>query len=327
MMSGASVETKITTVAVVGVGVIGRSWAQVFARAGCATRLYDRDPAQVVAALAWLASDLALDVAAGVLTQADATARQARIVACGTLAEALLGAQYVQESGPEQLPLKQAIYAQLDELAAPDTILASSTSALDMSRIAAGLHGAGRCVVAHPVNPPHVVPVVEIVPGELTEPAVVEATCSFQASIGQTPVRMRRHVDGFLLNRLQAALVREALSLLERGVADAAAIDAVVRDGLGLRWAFMGPFGVANTNADGGAREYFTRYGPAYVAMMDDLGPTPSFAPELIEQIGAQTDALAGVDFAAQRRWRDQMVRELRALKAAHPGPTPHANG
>jgi 3-hydroxyacyl-CoA dehydrogenase len=175
--------------------------------------------------------------------------------------------------------------------------------------------------VAHPVNPPHVVPVVEVVPGGETDPAVVEATCAFQSAIGQTPVRLRRHIDGFLLNRLQSALLREALSLVERGVADVSAIDAVVRDGLGLRWALMGPFGVANTNADGGAREYFTRYGPAYVAMMDDLFPKPSFAPDLIEQIGAQTDAMTGVDFAAQRRWRDQLVRELRALKASHPGP------
>jgi 3-hydroxyacyl-CoA dehydrogenase len=299
----------------------------VFARAGCATRLFDRDPTQVDAALAWIDSDLALDVAAGLLSEREAAARRARVVGCASLAEALTGAQYVQESGPEQLSVKQAIYAELDRLAAPETILASSTSALDMSRIAAGLAGARRCVVAHPVNPPHVVPVVEVVPGVATDPVVVEATCAFQTAIGQTPVRLGRHIDGFLLNRLQSALLREALSLVEHGVADVSAIDAVVRDGLGLRWALMGPFGVANTNADGGAREYFTRYGPAYVAMMDDLLPTPSFAPELIERIGAQTDAMVGVDFAAQRRWRDQLVRELRALKASHPGPAAQPNG
>ena len=317
----------ITTVAVVGTGVIGRSWAQVFARAGCATRLFDRDPAQLAAALAWLAEDLTLDVAAGLFDADEAATRQARMVACGTLAEALDRAQYVQESGPEQLSVKQAIFAELDRLAAPAAILASSTSALDMGAIAAGLAGAWRCVVAHPVNPPHVVPVVEVVPGALTDPAVVTATCAFQSAIGQTPVRLRQHVDGFLLNRLQAALLREALNLVERGVADVAAIDAVVRDGLGLRWALLGPFGVANTNADGGARDYFTRYGAAYIAMMDDLGPTPSFSPAQIEQIGAQTDAMRGVDFAGQRRWRDEMVRQLCALKAAHPVPDAGSSG
>ena len=94
-----------------------------------------------------------------------------------------------------------------------------------------------------------------------------------------------------------------------------------------MRWALLGPFGVANTNADGGARDYFTRYRDAYSAMMNDLGLTPSFSSELIEQIGAQTDAMSGVDFAEQRHWRDQMVRELRALKAAYPGPDAGANG
>ena len=197
---------EITTVAVVGTGVIGRSWAQVFARAGCATRLYDRDPARLAAALTWIDADLALDVTAGLLTDHEAAARRAQVTGYASLAEALAGAQYVQESGPEQLPAKRAIYAELDRLAAPHTILASSTSALDMSLIAAGL-GARRCVVAHPVNPPHVVPVVEIVPGVETDPTVVETTCAFLMAIGQTPVRLRRHVDGFLLNRLQSALL------------------------------------------------------------------------------------------------------------------------
>jgi 3-hydroxyacyl-CoA dehydrogenase len=158
---------------------------------------------------------------------------------------------------------------------------------------------------------------VEVLPGQATDPAVVERTCAFLARVGQTPVRMHRYVPGFLLNRMQAALVAEAIRLVETGVADVAAVDAVIRDGLGLRWALMGPFGTANTNADGGVREYFTRYGPAYRALIDDLGPAPSFDPATIERIGQQTDAMTGdVPLAEQRRRRDELVRKIRALKA-----------
>ncbi len=177
------------------------------------------------------------------------------------LAEALEGVEYVQESGPEKLASKKAIFGELDRLAPTDAILASSTSALDMSDIAEGLPRAGRTIVAHPVNPPHVIPVVEILPGKRTAIDVVARTRAFLSAVGQSPVLLNFYVPGFLLNRMQAALVREAIHLVECGAADVEAVDAVIRDGLGLRWALLGPFGVANTNADGGIREYFGRYG------------------------------------------------------------------
>ena len=154
-----------------------------------------------------------------------------------------------------EIELKKAIYARLDGAAAPAAILGSSTSAHDMSEIAAGLPGAHRCIVAHPVNPPHLIPVVEILPGVKTDPDVVTRTRDFMTSVGQKPVLMNYYVPAFLLNRMQAALLKEAINLVESGVADVDSVDTVIRDGLGLRWALMGPFGVANTNADGGIRE------------------------------------------------------------------------
>jgi len=311
---------RISTVAVVGTGVIGRSWAQVFARAGCNTRVYDPDRTQMQRALDAIARSVDYDVAEGFETPASALACMERLSPHADLAAALSGAGYVQESGPEDLRLKRAIHAELDHLADPSTILASSTSAMDMTEIASGLRGAARCIVAHPVNPPHVVPVVEVLPGKQTDPAVVSRTMEFLHAVGQTPVPMNFYVPGFLLNRMQAALLREALQLVERGVADVAAVDAVIRDGLGLRWALMGPFGVANTNADGGAREYFTRYGQAYVELMNDLSPTPAFNPEQIERWGRATDAMVGATPRDRlRAWRDRLVRGIRRLKQEQP--------
>lgn len=309
-------EPTIKDVAVVGTGVIGRSWIQVFARAGCQTRVYDRDPAQVEKAMAWLEADLEDCRAAGLISAAEVTRRRSLITVHDNLNRALEGVGYVQESAPEPIEIKRAVYEELDHAADAAVILGSSTSALDMTEIAAGLIGANRCLVAHPVNPPHVIPVVEVLPGKQTDADVVERTCEFLASVGQTPVLMNFYLPGFLLNRMQAALVREAIHLVESGVADVNAVDAVIRDGLGLRWALMGPFGVANTNADGGLREYFTRYGQSYIELTNDLGPTPSFSPEQVERLGRGTDAMiGGVPHADLLRWRDRLVMKICEMK------------
>jgi len=307
------------TVAVVGTGVIGRSWIAVFARAGRRVRVFDANPAQAEAALAWFRADLKRQRRDGRLKKKAAAAQWDLVEAVDTLAGAVAGAGYVQESGPERLDLKQALYRDLDQAAHPATILGSSTSALDMTDIARGLAGAGRCIVVHPVNPPHVVPATEILGGAETSPAVVKRTIRFLKELGQVPVLMNRYVPGFVINRMQAALIREAVDLVRSGVCDVRAVDDSIRAGLGLRWALMGPFGVANTNADGGVRDYFTRFGSSYHGLWDDLKTDLRFDPELIERIGQQTDRLLPESLDAQRAWRDRLVLELRALKAATP--------
>ena len=312
---------SIRTVAVVGAGVIGRSWIQVFARAGVDVRVYDADPAQVKRALAWLRRDLKDLRDRKQIKKKAARARLERVTAAGTLEEALAGVGYVQESGPEQLDLKRSLYAELDRVAPREAILASSTSALDMSEIAKGLAGARRCVVAHPVNPPHVVPVVEVLGGTETDPKVIRRTIRFLRDLGQTPVLMYKYAKGFILNRMQAALVREAVDLVRSGVADVEAVDASIREGLGLRWALMGPFGVANTNADGGVEEYYARYGSAYESMWDDLNTQVKFDPGLIGELHRQTEIMTSASLDAQRNWRDRLVLAIRELKAANPLP------
>jgi 3-hydroxyacyl-CoA dehydrogenase len=293
----------------------------LFARAGCQTNVYDADPTQADKAIAWLHEELKSD-----RKTPDPGGDISGCVSLVTVQESIEAAVrdvgYVQESGPEQLQRKQEMFRQLDESAAADTILGSSTSTLDMSAIARELKGARRCIVAHPVNPPHVVPVVELLPGRDTSRDIVDRTREFLTSVGQEPVVLRRYVHGFVLNRLQVALIREAIDLVVQGVADVNAVDAVVRDGLGLRWALMGPFGVGNTNADGGLREYFSRYREALIGLMNDLGPTPSFDPAQIELLGRETDEmLGGMPQTELLRWRDRMIQKLRLLKDADPGP------
>jgi L-gulonate 3-dehydrogenase len=135
-------------------------------------------------------------------------------------------------------------------------------------------------------------------------------------------VVLHRYVTGFVLNRLQSALVREAMGLVAAGVADVAAIDSVVRDGLGLRWALMGPFGVADTNADGGVREYYTRFGQVYTEIMSDLYPTPEINAALIERLGQGADEMVrNADRAKVRRWRDTMLSAIVGLKSENPSP------
>jgi 3-hydroxyacyl-CoA dehydrogenase len=168
-----------------------------------------------------------------------------------------------------------------------------------------------------------VVPCVEVLPGAATDPDVVTRTVAFQKSVGQTPVLMNKYVFGFMLNRMQAALIREAINLVESGVADVDAVDSCIRDGLGLRWALMGPFGVGNTNADGGIREYYRKYGQAYVQLLKALeGPAPSFSNEMIDRIGTGTEKMVGKATVPEiLRWRDRMIRKIRALKGEDPHP------
>lgn len=298
-------------VAVVSTGVIGRSWLRVFTRARYRVAAWDPDPHMLAGALRWHDATVARECA-----DSNSAPEPTQVVAANSLEEALANADYVQESGPEVLAIKQQIFASLDKIAAPDSILASSTSALDMTLIAHGLRGARRCIVAHPVNPPHVVPVVEVLGGAATSAEVIERTEALLRAVGQTPVRLNHFVPGFLLNRMQAALVREAVDLVATGVASVDAVDAVIRDGLGLRWAFLGPFGTADTNADLGARDYFERYGPSYEALWKDLRTDVHFDETILDRIQHETETMIKGRTPEQRReWRDRAVLALRELK------------
>jgi len=304
-------------VTLIGTGVIGRGWIRVFAEAGAAVTLYDQDAKQPPKTMEWLKADLALDEKDGFLAPGAAAEIVARVTVVPDLKQALAGADYVQESAPEKLEVKRAVYRELDRLAEPQTILASSTSALDIGEIAGGLPGERRCVMAHPFNPPHVLPVVEMLAAPRTDPKVFEQACAWLAACGQVPVRMKRYIRGFLGNRIQSALIREAMFLVEEGIAEPDAVDAVIRDGLALRWATIGNFGANHANADEGIEQYFGRYGEAYYAMFADLKTdNPKFDQPTLKKIGKMVETREGVkDVAGLLRRRDVLVKKLRRMR------------
>ncbi|MGZ8691723.1 MAG: 3-hydroxyacyl-CoA dehydrogenase NAD-binding domain-containing protein [Gaiellaceae bacterium] len=281
------------SVACVGAGTIGAGWAVVFARAGLEVRLYDPDPARL------------RDIPDGV-------------TAAGELPDALDGVGYVQESVPERLGVKRAVFAELDELAPPDVVLASSASALPMTEIAAGLRHPERCLVVHPFNPPYALPLVEIVPGAATDPALPEQVRAFVESVGQRPIVCRREIFGFVGNRLQMALLREALYLHREGIASVEDIDRCLTDGLGLRWALLGPFGVEHTNAESiadGLRKFGQPIRDIFASLYDG---SDLLADADVDAIAVEVEqAFAGRPHDELTSWRDRKLIALREVRDA----------
>jgi 3-hydroxyacyl-CoA dehydrogenase len=232
-----------------------------------------------------------------------------------SLEEAMLGADLVQENVRETVDAKKEIYALLDRLAGPDTLLASSTSGIPASSFTADLAGRHRCFVGHPINPPSVVPLVELVPAPWTDPAVIERARAIYARAGQVPIVVQREIQGFIVNRLQGALLAEAFRLVEDGYVSSGDIDKAVKDGLGLRWAFMGPMETIDLNAPGGIRDYCGRYGPLYLDIAKQATPR-EWNDALIGKLEQERLAeLPAQQRPARQAWRDQRLMQLVAHK------------
>jgi 3-hydroxyacyl-CoA dehydrogenase len=306
-------------VAVVGAGLIGRAWAMVFARAGCTVRLWDPAPGVAEAALALIAERLADLSAAGLITEEPAVVA-ARIAAAPSLAECVAGAVHVQENGPERLAPKQDLFAELDRLCGPEVVLASSTSGIPASEFTGNLAGRSRCLVAHPVNPPYLVPLVEIVGAPWTAPEVVARCRALMARVGQVPVVALKETQGFVLNRMQAALVAEAFRLVRDGVMSVEDVDACVKDGLGLRWSFMGPFETIDLNAPGGVADYAQRFGPLLGAITAEQTPFAFAGPVMAEVDAARRAVLERERIEERSAWRDRRLMALVAHKRGQPG-------
>jgi 3-hydroxyacyl-CoA dehydrogenase len=300
----------MSTVAIVGAGLVGQGWAIVFARAGWQVRLFDTDANRLAEARTLVVQQLHALQAHGLLR--DAVGMAARVQTASTLESALAGAAYVQENSPEKVDVKRALFSQMDALADPDTILASSTSSIPASRFTEDLTHRDRCLVAHPVNPPYLVPVVEISGAPWTSAQAVARTRQILAEVGQRPVEVRKEIEGFILNRLQGALLQEAFRLVQDGVASVEDIDTTVKDGLGLRWSFIGPLETIDLNAPGGIADYCARYGPMYASIGATQGECPPWTGELIETLSRERRALLDEkDLAARRFWRDEQLMRL----------------
>jgi L-gulonate 3-dehydrogenase len=301
-------------IALIGGGLIGQAWAIVFGRAGHEVMLYDAEPAALKRARDAIAARLQ-DLAGFGLVD-DPHAVLGRVGYATGLAEALDGAAYVQESAPERVEVKRELYGELDRLAGADAILASSTSGIPASAFTERLAGRHRCLVAHPINPPFVTPLVELCPAPWTDPAVVDRTHELMSRVGQAPIRLRREVPGFVANRMQAALIGAALRMVKDGVASAEDVDVAIRDGIGLRWSFMGPLETIDLNAPGGIADYLRRYGPLYQSIEREQEPLDWGGDALLTQLEDERRASLPAERLGERSvWRDRRLMALAAQK------------
>jgi 3-hydroxyacyl-CoA dehydrogenase len=291
--------------------VIGASWAAHFLAHGL--DVVATDPA------AGAEQRLRADVAAHwpVLQPVEGASAE-RLTFTSDPAAAVAHADFVQENGPEREDVKHALYAALDEAARPDVVLASSSSGMLPTVIARGCpRHPERVVVGHPFNPPHLIPLVEVVPGEKTSEETVERALAFYTAVGKKPIRLRQELPGHVANRLQAALWQEAYSLVDRGVATVADVDTAIAHGPGLRWAVLGPFLNQHlSGGPGGIAHILEHLGPPTEAWWRDLGQV-TLTPELNAKLVAGVDdELAGVDPAELVARRDAVLTALLAAKA-----------
>ncbi|MBV7486685.1 3-hydroxyacyl-CoA dehydrogenase [Bordetella sp. BOR01] len=308
----------MSNIAIIGAGLIGRAWAIVFARGGHQVALWDSQPGQAARAREFAAAVLPDLASQGLLRGQSPAQVLDRLRVESDIAAALAGAHYVQESTPEVLESKRGVYAELDRLAPREAILASSTSALLPSRFTDHLQGRERCLVAHPINPPYLVPAVEVVPAPWTAPQAMEQARQILSDAGQVPIMMRREIDGFVMNRLQGALLQEAFRLVADGYAGVEDVDIGLREGLALRWSFMGPFETIDLNAPAGVRDYAERYETMYAGLFEQMQRRVPWGGELMDRIEAERrEHLPADALAARQLWRDRRLMALAAHKQA----------
>ncbi|WP_040619687.1 3-hydroxyacyl-CoA dehydrogenase NAD-binding domain-containing protein [Rhodovulum sp. PH10] len=293
-------------IAIVGAGTIGGSWAALFLAKGYDVTVFDPAPGADAAVKTLIEGAWpALRQLAG----APETPQWASLHFVDEVAEAVANADFVQESGPEKPEFKQTLFAQMEAAMPAETIIASSTSGLTLEQLRSGAKHPGRILVGHPFNPPHLVPLVEVVGDEKTDPAAIETAMAFYQHLGKVPVRLTRSVIGHLANRLQGAVWREALYLVSQGIASARDVDAAVAFGPGLRWAIMGPTTTFHLGGGpGGVGAFIDKLGPAVQTWWDDLG-TLEWTPELIERLKTEMAELP--DYQTLRAERDEKLVEI----------------
>ncbi|MFP3795724.1 3-hydroxyacyl-CoA dehydrogenase [Paraburkholderia sp. SIMBA_027] len=297
---------------IVGAGSIGVAFAVVFARAGWRVRLFDPDAQRRAAAPAEIALRLD-DLTRFALIDESAAQIAARVEIVDTLEAAAADADLVQECAPERAELKRDLFAQLDRAAPAQAILASASSFLAASKfVDESLPGHARCLVAHPGNPPYLVPVVEIVPAPFTSAAATTRAIALYGEAGLMPVRVKQEVAGFIFNRLQGAVLREAYCLVRDGVASVDDIDTVMREGLAPRWSVIGPFETVDLNTRGGIASHAQKMGPSYERMGAERGQHDPWTPELVAQVEAARRAALPLDqWDARVAWRDRQLMQL----------------
>ena len=263
-----------TKVALIGCGLIGQSWAISFLNAGLDVSLFDPVEGVTAQAKEKLKAKLSDLQKYGLLKNKNISDLLDKVHLAQELSHAVEGSFYVQESGPEDLDIKKELTKKIDAVAAENIPIASSTSGIPASLYASDVKGKYRCLVAHPINPPHLIPAVEIVPAPFTSEAITQAVKKIIISIDKEPLKLKKEIPGFVVNRLQGALLSEAFNLVKEGISSAEDIDKAISEGLGLRWSFMGPFQTIHLNAPEGIAGYVKRYEKMYREMFNktDIG-------------------------------------------------------
>lgn len=304
-------------IAVVGSGLIGQGWAAVFAQAGYEVAMYDTSAEAGERALKSMETRISDLAEFDLITPSDAPLVLERISIAPNLESALDGAIYVQENGPEQVDIKRQITEMLDVIAAEDVPICSSTSGIVASRYCEGIPGRHRCLVVHPINPPHLIPAVEIVPTPWTSKDIISKVKELMIQCRRETIVLNEEIDGFVVNRLQGALLEEAFKLVGSGIVSAEDLDKAVCEGLGLRWSFMGPMQTIHLNAPGGIAQYVERFGDMYRNFGIGSYDTVEWAKIVRETLGAEFERKSPVaDIPDAQAERDRTLMALLRHKA-----------
>jgi 3-hydroxyacyl-CoA dehydrogenase len=310
----------IRRIAIVGTGVIGASWTALFLAKGLQVVATDPAPNAEAALKKFVETAWPALERLGLSPRAS----QSNLKFTAALARAVVDADLVQENGPERIDFKKKLYGQLDELLPPDVIIASSSSGLTMSEIQLGATShPERCVIAHPFNPPHLIPLVEIVGGAKTSETTIGRAAEFYASIGQRTVRLNKEMPGHVANRLQAALTREVYHLVSEGVVSAADVDTALCWGPGLRWGIMGNMMLNHLGGGPGGIEHFLQqFAGPMTAWWKTLGSpelTPEMQRKLIDSVHAEIGSRSIAELEAQR---DEVLLGLLEVRGEHEKPS-----
>jgi 3-hydroxyacyl-CoA dehydrogenase len=309
--------SSINTVAIVGCGAIGASWAALFIAQGLKVKAFDINPSAETYLRNFIRD--ALPVLSSIGLVKNTIAKPEHVIFTTSLAEALQDADFVQENGPERLDFKQKLFQEMGEALKKDAIIATSSSGLTCSSIQEGMSGSAgpqRCVVGHPFNPPHLIPLVEVVGGSQTDPSVIQRTMSFYEGIGKQPIHLKKEVPGHVANRIQAAVMREVFHILQQDVCSVQAIDDAVSYGPGLRWGVMGPNMLFHLGGGEGGIEHFADHllGP----LQTWYAPENPVVDEELKQkwIGGTRGAVGEMKYGDLVKQRDEeLVRLLNVRK------------
>lgn len=299
---------------IIGSGSIGIGWAIVFARAGYSVKVFDIEEAALKNFNTQIKSRLAL-LRENELLAENPQAVLERIQTTLDLAEAVAEADYIQECGPESVEIKRELFTKLANLAKPEAILASSSSALRPSEFASDVASNERCLVVHPGNPPYLISIAEVVPAEFTSEEAIKTCTDLLTKVGIIPIRVNNEPQGFVFNRLQGAILREAYCLVRDGVISPTDLDLIVTEGLGKRWSIVGPFATSALNVRGGIKAHVARMGKSYFEMGKERGQNDPWDESLVDIVAADIEKkLPDANWEENTKKRDLALMKLNKL-------------